>query len=216
MEQDRIKDEITAVINRTKTICEIPEDIRLRVARGVQVRLDRHEGHETTQNADGTVTVVNDRLRVTLPAIEYRSREDVFTRAMRTLGNRSELKLLDTDPAPTEDEITARALQNLTIDALTECCRYNISTVIMRWLGGHRMSSGMEADLVAAQSRARMELRDNPKKYMDEACAAFKRERDLDKRYRAWRAGDCANWRIEILDPAIMPEQTGMCRYQEA
>ena len=87
-----ISDIITDVIAGKTTIEAIPENIRERVQNGIRVRQARHEGHSTTNNPDGTITAVNDRLRVTLPESEFISREHVFTTAMRVLAHRSETK----------------------------------------------------------------------------------------------------------------------------
>jgi hypothetical protein len=78
-----ISEHITAVIDG-KSVGDVPADIRERVERGVRVRLDRHAGHSTIHNSNGTVTVTNDRLRVTLPESEFDDRD---ARSGTQIGN---------------------------------------------------------------------------------------------------------------------------------
>lgn len=205
-----ISKHITAVING-KHINEIPEDVRERVAHGVQVRLARHTGHSTVHNPDGTITVTNGRLRVTLPESNFRSREHVFTGAMRVLGHRSELTI--PVPEPTEAEIQERAIENLTYEYLTENCRYNVGETIMRMMGGHMMSDGMAADVAAAGAAARRELRENPEPYMQEAKQQIHDQLRRDREYHENISSYCQDWKIEIIGP--MPERIGTCRFVE-
>jgi hypothetical protein len=204
-----ISDHITAVLNGG-SINNVPAETRDRVARGMAVRLARHDGHSTVHNQDGTVTVINDRLRVTLPVSEFRGRQDVFAAAMRVLAHRLELQI--PTPEPTEAEIQEYAIENLTHEYLVEHCRYNVGETIMRMMGGHRMSEGMAADVEAARSAARRELRENPEHHMNEARQQIQNNLDSDYQYHTSIARCCQNWKIEIIGP--MPTQIGMCRFQ--
>lgn len=69
-----------------------------------------------------------------------------------------------TEPTPEEIETEARAIafSRLTIEVLSESggCHYNVSDVLRRAMGGHRMSDGMQADYLAAQGKASRLLRE--------------------------------------------------------
>lgn len=168
-------------------------------------------GHSTVKNGNGTITVTNDTLRVTLPEAEFRGRYDVFNRAMRTLGNRSELKLLESE-MPTTDEITDRARQNMVFDYLSEHCRYNLIVTLKRMTGGHVMSPGMQRDVDAARAYADGVLSGvDAAPALSEASEQLLSERAAEMEFRVAGGRDCANWEIEIVGK--MPEQIGMCRY---
>lgn len=204
-----ISQTITDVISGNIAITAVPDDIRDCVSRGVRVRLERHEGHSTAHNPDGTVTVTNDRLRVTLPGSEFVSREQVFTVAMRVLGHRYETTMPPVEP--TDEEIEQAAFDGLMYEFLAEDCRYNLGEVIMRLRGGHKMSEGMSAAVEAAGVRARHEFRNNPAPHLAEAKQRLTDVLNLDARYHAMIAAWCPNWQIEIIGD--MPDQIGMCRY---
>jgi hypothetical protein len=205
-----ISEQITSVING-RPINEIPIEIRNRVERGIKIRLDRHAGHSTTHNPDRTVTVTNDRITVTLPESEFKGRQHTFTTSMRVLGHRSELRI--PTPEPTTDEIYAVAFEFLAYEYLVENCRYNLAETIMRLNGGHRMSEGMQSDVSAAQSLARVELRENPAPYMAEAKRILHQKIEMDRQYHAMISGWCQNWKIEVT--GTMPTQIGLCDYRE-
>jgi len=208
---------ISAILNGQETINDVPTEMQAevseRVERGKRVRAICHFGHEEYANSDGTVTVVNDRLRVTLPQSEYLGRHNVFTRAMRMMGNRSELGLLEQESIPYE-ELERVALECARDEYLIEHTRYGASCVLMRLYGGHRMSEGMQADVSAATTHALHELRENRSALLSQARTALQFQRDCEINYRRHYANDCQGWKIEIIAP--MPEQIGMCRYQEA
>ena len=90
----------------------------------------------------------------------------VLSDAMSILGNSSEAALLESEPI-TGQQIEDRAIELLTIQHLIEHCRYNVGETLMRMNGGHRMSLGMAADVDAANSWARNELRTNRTESMD-------------------------------------------------
>jgi len=205
-----ITDYITEIIDGRINIEDVPPEIRDRVANGVRIRRDRHEGHSTNRNDDGTITVINDTLRVTLPESEFNGRQDVFTRAMRMLGHTSELQI--PDPPIMDQQVRDIAMQNLTYQFLAEHCHYDLSQVIARLNGGHRLSAGMQADVDAARARARAELNDNPKPHIDEAWRDLEREQSSERKYHEHIAGDCNGWKIEII--GVMPDQIGLCRYR--
>lgn len=206
---ETISKHITAVING-KHINEIPENVREQVASGVQVRLARHAGHSTAHNPDGTVTVTNSRIRVTLPESNFRSREHVFTGAMRVLGHRSELNIPVLEP--TDDEVRALAIENLTMKYLSENCRYNLYETLMRMIGGHIVPGGMQADIAAAIACAQLELNENPAPHIQEAKQQIHEQMRRDREYHERIASCCINWKIEIIGP--MPTQIGTCEYR--
>jgi len=204
-----ISEQITAVING-KFVNDVPVEIRDRVVRGMRVRLARHAGHSTVHNSDGTVTVTNNRLRITLPESEFEGREHVLTTAMRVLGHRSEMNI--PVPEPTEEEIRDVAIENLTCMHLWEHCRYNPREAIMRMMGGHRMSGGMQADVGAARVWAHMKLRDNHTPHFIEAKQQILERLYRDRRHHEMISTWCQNWKIEII--GAMPTQIGLCKYR--
>lgn len=234
--------------------------VRALVQKGLEIRAERHRGHSELVNDDGTVTVSNDRLTVTLPTEEFEriGRYGVFNNAMRMLGNRSEARLLHTEPIdPTE--ILDFARENLVHEYLQEHCRYNLGETLMRMNNGYRMSSGMAEDVSKAQAYAngilnpisqedllawvssyfKENLCDTPQQereyrrqvallelkrgngYPAEAASALaaaaeslQQLRDNELEYRTAIGGTCKGWKIDITGP--MPDQIGLCRYQEA
>ena len=208
---------IRAILNGQETINDVPSELQAevsnRVERGRQVRAMRHAGHEEYTNSDGTVTVVNNRLRVTLPQSEYRGRYNTFTRAMRMLGNKSELRLLESESV-SDEELERVATECARDEYLIENTHYRPAEVMMRLYGGHIMSEGMRADVRAATTHAMRELRDNRDSLLSQARTSLQFHRDNEICYRQHYANDCRGWKIEIIAP--MPEQIGMCRYQEA
>lgn len=259
---DRVDCCISSVLNFGGSINEVPADIRdevaSRVARARKIRAERHSGHSESENSDGTTTVENGTLRVTLPTEEYNriGRYGVFNDAMRVLGNRSEAEQLANEPIdPTEIMQVAR--EQLIYEYLSENCRYSLSETMMRMNGGHRMSPGMAEDVSKAnayasgvlapitheqltdwactyfrqnkcdtpqQERAftravtikRMELGDGTSaaRVLADAAESLEHSRQSELQRRSAIGNTCRNWKIEIIGD--MPEQIGLCRYQEA
>lgn len=81
------------------------------------------------------------------------------------------------------------AFECYTYEALTEPggCHYNVSQVLMRANGGHRMSEGMQADFVAAQASASRMLRERG--VTPEHISAARSQLCIDRDYCAIRLG---------------------------
>lgn len=198
------------------------------------------------------IIVENHRLRVTLPKEEFEriGRYGVFNNAMRMLGARSELSLLEKESIP-ESEIVAAAREKLVFDHLSEHCRYNLNETLMRMDGGHRMSPGMAEDVARAKAyadgvlspisaeqlrnwysaryeagnepnrreldiqrlRAGRGINEDAEKILAEAAEELEKSRHHEKEYRSRFTGLCKGWDIEIIGE--MPEQIGLCRYQQ-
>lgn len=94
---------------------------------------------------------------------------------------------------PTAEQIDAEArriaFECYTYEALTEPggCHYNVSQVVMRANGGHRMSDGMQADFLAAQAAASRMLREHG--VTPEHISAARSALCLDRDYCAIRLG---------------------------
>lgn len=94
---------------------------------------------------------------------------------------------------PTAEQIDTEArriaFECYTYEALTEPggCHYNVSQVLMRASGGHRMSDGMQADFVAAQASASHMLR--ALGVTPEHVSAARSQLCLDRDYCAIRLG---------------------------
>lgn len=154
----------------------------------------------------------NARIRVTLTdeqsAVWNDRRDRILSQAMSILGNRAEIKILETETISDEEAI-ATAIEELAYQHLTEHCRYNISETLMRMKGGHMMSEGMAADVAAARAYARNELRNDPT-LIEAGRAALLLRTMTEKNYRQSKGH--SDWQIEITGD--MPEQIGLCRYR--
>lgn len=174
----------------------------------------------------------NDRIRVTVPPIdidemwehaEYAAqlqgrqtkeqalRGLVLSHAMSILGNRSELQKLESEEF-TEEAIKKAALNLLFVGYLQEPghCSYNLSELLTRVNGGHRLSPGMESTVDAARTYAVKYAGDNPVDAYKIGLEALQFSKSADVRYRTNRSR--SNWEIEIKTPENMPDQIGLCR----
>ena len=161
-------------------------------------------------NGNGTVTCRNKRLEVTLPkeTFEQLGRERVFTVAMLTLGNQSELKLLRKETSY-EDYLLKTAAEAAFADALLQNCRHDFLETIRRYHGNHRLSIGQQADIDLALSEAEKNIADPEKRqrYIDIA----KGSAETELNYRTKMSKN--DWHIQII--GNMPEQIGTCRFQQ-
>lgn len=159
-------------------------------------------------------TYENARIRVTLTDEQSANFDDcratILSHAMRILGNRSEVALLEQEK-PTEREIRNEAFDILVHEHLQQYCRYNYGELVMRMMGGHRLSDGMHRDIENARAYATTEIERNPAPYIKQAVELWHERQQLEMRYRHRFADQ--EWNIEIIGD--MPEQIGMCRYQE-
>ena len=162
-------------------------------------------------------TFENGRIRVTLTDEQFDSfgggRATILSHAMMVLGNRCEAALLDSEnEQPTGAEIIKTALDDIMIEYLSEHCRYNVNETIMRYITARIMPQGMRREIESAIAYAQNELCENPKHTaLSAARESLIRRIEDEKTYRKSRAR--CNWKIEIIGP--MPEQIGMCRFQE-
>lgn len=113
------------------------------------------QAEKIIKNDDGTVTVVNARIRVTTSEEDFKKygRATILSDAMRQLGNASELKLIESEPI-TEDQVRAEAYDILVFEYLKEHCHYDLQKTLIRMHGGHRMSRGMQNDVDEARAYA--------------------------------------------------------------
>jgi hypothetical protein len=159
-------------------------------------------------------TYENARIRVTLTDEQSANFDDcratILSHAMRILGNRSEVNILENEQ-PEEREIRNEAFDILKHEHLQEHCHYNYGELLMRMMGGHRMSDGMHRDIENANIYASEMLERNPAPYLERAKQSLADRQQLELRYRHRFADQ--NWDIQIIGD--MPEQIGMCRYQE-
>lgn len=107
------------------------------------------------KNNNGTVTVVNKRIRVTTSADDFEKfgRAKILSDAMRQLGNASELKMIKSEPI-TNEEVRQKAQKILFHEYLFENCHYDLPETLMRYYGGHRMSTGMTNEVNTALAYA--------------------------------------------------------------
>lgn len=131
------------------------------------------------------ITVQNDRIRVTvtqdvgksfataaerlahaqvLPSGDVRvhspeqiQRGLILSEAMSKLGNASELKFLENEE-PDSFEVTKLAKLTLMRNYLEQYGRYNADDAMMRYEEGHRMSQGMQRDVMEAEAYAQGQL----------------------------------------------------------
>lgn len=139
------------------------------------------------------------------------SRALILSHAMRILGNRSEVALLEQE-APTERELRNEAFDILVHEHLQQYCRYDYLNLVSRMNMGARLSDGMMRDIENARAYAERELEYNPEPYLEQAHQQWNERQQIELRYRHRFADQ--DWDIEII--GTMPEQIGMCRYQEA
>jgi hypothetical protein len=162
-------------------------------------------------------TFENNRIRVTLTDEQFASfgggRATILSHAMMVLGNRSEAALLDSEnEQPTDDEIIKTALDDIMIEYLADHCRYDITDTIMRYITARIMPEGMKREIESAVAYAQNELRENPNHpALAAARESIVRRIEDEKNYRKSRAR--CNWQIDIIGD--MPDQIGMCRFQE-
>lgn len=113
------------------------------------------QAEKIIRSDDGTVTVVNARIRVTTSEEDFdkHGRATILSDAMRQLGNTAELKLVESEPI-TEDQVREAAYDILVVEYLKEHCNSDFHKTIMRMHGGHRMSQGMQNDVAEARAYA--------------------------------------------------------------
>lgn len=159
-------------------------------------------------------TFENGTIRVNLTDEQFESfgggRSDILSHAMMVLGNRSESALMENE-TPDENDIKKTAIENLTIDFLSDHCHYNVNDIIMRMTTGRIMSQGMQRDVETARAYAEREFTENPTPALTAARESIARQIESERSYRRSRSN--CGWQIEII--GVMPQQIGMCRYQE-
>lgn len=157
----------------------------------------------------------NDRIRVKVTDEQSAAFDDnralILSHAMRILGNRSEVALLEREE-PTESEIVNEAFDIIFHEHLQQHCHYEYMSVVSRMNMGARMSDGMKRDIENARTYASSEIERNPEPYIEQARQLLDQEKQLELRYRHRFADQ--DWDIEIIGD--MPDQIGLCRYQEA
>lgn len=187
----------------------------------------------TTHNNDGTTTCGNGTLVVTLPTDEFArvGRYGVFNSAMRMLGNRSEAKILDSEPINSA-EIMRLAHESLVFDYIRKHCVRYCKQILIRMPAGRIMTPSMEADVAKADAYAdgvlspitHEQLQDWAREMrlgvngptadivLAEVTEYLERYRQLELERRRVIGNSCLGWRIEIVGK--MPERIGLCRYQ--
>ena len=211
-----ISQKITDYLNGKINQYEIPIKIRSRVLQGAETRKQRHTTRGVSKpvfNTNNTVTVQNARIRVTLPADEFNNigKCETLNWAMRVLGNRVESGLMETETLNNDNENNRAVFDFFVHKYLMEHGRYRIEQIWLRYVGGHRMSDGMAADISAAQSYALTMINTPAAKEILTDIEKFNIHMHLSEIQHRRLIGDC-DWKIEIIGE--MPNQIGLCRYE--
>jgi len=132
------------------------------------------------------------------------TRGHFLDRAMRVIGNTSELSLIK-DNEVSDEEVEVLAQQIAILRYLDEHGKYSADETMMRGLGGHRMSLGMSLDWSNAL-KAEVFQSD-----LDAAKHSILTMRETEMRYRSGQSNG-HGMVIEVI--GSLPEQIGLCRVQ--